>query len=267
MSTLRWALVEWDIVWKNPQENLQKIEKILPSLKNGCDVIALPEMFTTGFLKNPEDMAEAHPGPTLAWMQSMAENFQIALCGSIAAQENQQIFNRFYWVNPDKTYFTYDKKHLFRLASEHKNYKAGKNLTIVSYKQWKIKPLICYDLRFPVWARNRYENDAFEYDLLIYPANWPTNRIHIWETLLKARSIENMCITIGINRTGVDGNGWAYAGQSMVCFPDGTLLPSEEMRFDDVSVKLVEMDLNRLNQFRESFPVALDWDNFEISLI
>lgn len=264
MNYLRWALLEWDVIWKNPEANFNIIEKILPELRNLADIVALPEMFATGFVKDPSDIAEAPDGRIISWLTEKAREFQICLTGTAAINDGNFIFNRLLFVTPDGMIHFYDKKHLFRMAGENKRYGSGKGTAIIEFKGWKIKPLVCYDLRFPVWARNRFINNEYEYDILFYPANWPTSRIHIWETLLKARSIENMAISIGVNRTGVDGNGWKYPGRSMVCFPDGTELQPETLQVDAVHAKVYSLDKNSLKQFRENFPVALDWDKFNI---
>ncbi|MCX7697557.1 MAG: nitrilase family protein [Bacteroidales bacterium] len=264
MDVLRWALLEWDVKWKDPFANFKIVEKILPQLRDYTDIVSMPEMFATGFVRDPSDIADTPDGVIVSWLKEKANEFQLCLTGTAAIKDGDLIYNRLIFVTPYGKLFTYDKKHLFRMAGEHKKYGSGSQSTIFNYHDWKIKPLICYDLRFPVWARNKFVNNEYEYDILFYPANWPTSRIHIWETLLKARSIENMAITIGINRTGVDGNGWEYCGKSTACFPDGTELDALVLKSDDITAKIYSLNYNALKQFRESFPVALDWDSFSI---
>lgn len=203
--------IQTDLVWENPQQNLVFFEEKINALSQETDLVVLPEMFTTGFTMHPENVAETIDGDSIVWMKEMAATHQIAITGSLVIQDNEQYFNRLVFVHPSGKIESYNKRHSFTLAGEDKVYTSGTKKLIVDYKGWKICPLICYDLRFPVWARNT-EN----YDVLIYMANWPVTRIKAWETLLKARAIENMSYVIGVNRIGKDANNYEYSGNSLI---------------------------------------------------
>ncbi len=197
MHDLSLSIVQTELVWENPKANFKKFEELLHPLSGKTDLIVLPEMFTTGFSMNPKALYDMPDGETLNWLKQQAKHTNAAVIGSVIIKEEGEFYNRLFFVKPDGTSYTYDKKHLFTLAGEHKHYKPGNNRLIVDYKGWRICPLICYDLRFPVWAR--YKGD---YDCLIYVANWPERRIHAWDTLLKARAIENQVYVAGLNRIG-----------------------------------------------------------------
>ena len=203
--------IQADLVWENPTENLTFFEEQINTLSKNTDLVVLPEMFTTGFTMKPENIAEKMDGNAVSWMQKMASENKIALCGSLVIEENNNYYNRMVFVHPSKEIETYDKRHSFTLAGEDKVYTSGTKKLIVTYKGWKICPLVCYDLRFPVWTRN-----TDNYDLLIFMANWPVKRIKAWETLLKARAIENMSYVVAVNRTGEDANKYNYSGNSLV---------------------------------------------------
>ncbi|WP_298946272.1 amidohydrolase [uncultured Polaribacter sp.] len=202
--------IQADLVWENPAKNITFFNDTLNNLKSKVDLVVLPEMFATGFTMEPSTIAEKMDGFSISWMQKVAKEKQLALCGSLVISEDNNFYNRFVFVHPSGKLETYDKRHTFTLAGEDKKYTAGTKKVIINYKGWKICPLICYDLRFPVWARN-----IDNYDILIYMANWPVGRIKAWKTLLKARAIENMCYTIGVNRIGKDANDSIYSGNSI----------------------------------------------------
>jgi len=209
MEELKVTLIQSHLHWENPVANRTHFSAVFDAIKEATDLIVLPEMFTTGFTMNAEMLAEKSDGPTVLWMQSEAKKHNAAITGSLIIEDQELFYNRLFFVQPDGTIDTYNKKHTFTLAGEHKIFTAGKNLQQINYKGWKIRPLVCYDLRFPVWARN---TDA--YDVLLYLANWPDRRVAAWDALLKARAIENMSYCIGVNRTGLDGNGHQYTGHS-----------------------------------------------------
>ena len=209
LNSLKIVLIQTSIYWENPEKNRSSLSKKIALLITDTDLIILPEMFTTGFTMNPSNIDKNQGEVTLKWMQEIAYKKQTAITGSILFFEDNTYYNRLFFVFPNGTYTTYNKKHTFTLAGEDKIYKAGTKKLIVDYKGFKICPLICYDLRFPVWARNT-EN----YDVLLYVANWPKQRITAWDTLLKARAIENMSYCIGVNRVGVDDSGYEYIGHS-----------------------------------------------------
>ncbi|GGW25325.1 amidohydrolase [Arenibacter certesii] len=205
------ALVQCNLIWENPQANRENLEKKINSIYSEVDMIVLPEMFTTGFTMTPGKIAKEEGERTVEWMQTMARKKNAALVGSIVFEEGGHYYNRLWFVEPNNEISSYDKRHTFTLAGEDKVYTAGEKKLLVSFRGFAICPLICYDLRFPVWARNT-EN----YDVLIYVANWPEKRIVAWDTLLKARAIENMAYLVGVNRTGTDNLGNNYVGHSVV---------------------------------------------------
>ena len=215
--------IQADLVWENPRKNIAFFEEKINTLENTVDLIVLPEMFSTGFTMKPNKVAEKMNGFSVSWMQKIAKEKQTAICGSLVIIENDTFYNRLVFVYPAGKIETYDKRHSFTLAGEDKVYTSGSKKLIIDYKGWKICPLICYDLRFPVWARNT-EN----YDLLIFMANWPVARVKAWDTLLKARAIENMSYVIGVNRSGKDGNGYEYSGNSLIIDYLGEVLSNLE---------------------------------------
>lgn len=206
---LKIALVQSHLLWENPQANREAFSEKINAIPEGLDLIVLPEMFSTGFTMNPENIEAKEGESTLEWMQQQAKKKNTAIVGSMVFTENHRNFNRLFFIYPNGEYKSYDKKHTFTLAGEDKVYMAGNKKLIIEYKGYKICPLVCYDLRFPVWARN-----IEDYDVLIYVANWPKPRIVAWDTLLKARAIENMAYCIGVNRIGLDGLGYGYSGHS-----------------------------------------------------
>lgn len=211
MDLLRVTLIQANLIWENALQNRLNFESKINYITEKTDLIVLPEMFTTGFSMTPNTLAETMDGPTIIWMSKLASKHQTAICGSLIIKENNNYYNKFLLVTPEGEIHQYNKRHLFTLAGEQHQYTAGEELTIIEYKGWKICPQVCYDLRFPAWARNSHD-----YDLLLYVANWPKQRIMAWNTLLQARSIENMCYTIGVNRVGIDPNGNEYSGSSKV---------------------------------------------------
>ncbi|TRO64481.1 amidohydrolase [Christiangramia sabulilitoris] len=251
------ALIQPDLKWEDAAANREQLSNKIGQLSEDVELIVLPEMFTTGFSMNARQLAEETEGETLAWMQEIAKNRSAALTGSVIIKEEGHYYNRLFFVFPDTSYKTYDKRHTFTLAKEDETYSAGKERLIVEYKGWKICPLICYDLRFPVFARN-----TVDYDLLIYVANWPEKRIEAWDTLLKARAIENMCYCIGLNRTGKDGDGYVYNGHSAIYDPLGKALTPL-----DRSVEFnaeVTLDRNSMLKTRSKLKFLQDRDKFNL---
>lgn len=259
MQDLKVTLIQTNPLWHDSEANMNRFAQILP--KEQSDIIMLPEMFTTGFTMASEAMAEKMHGPAHQWMKIQASRTGAALCGSIIIEEGGKFFNRLLWVEPDGKTLYYDKRHLFRMAEEHNYFSEGNNELIVNYKGWKIKPLICYDLRFPVWARNKVDGDVMAYDLLIFVANWPQARISAWDTLLKARAIENSSYTIGVNRTGKDEKEIVYNGHSGVYGPRG-----DQLYFADSkeSVDTITLSYDTLVEYRKKFPSHLDAESFDI---
>lgn len=253
--TLRVAGIQTQLTWEQPQANRDRFDKLIGNVE--ADLVVLPEMFSTGFTMNPQEVAETMDGPTITWMKSRAKIHDCAIVGSLVIKEESQYFNRLIFMHPEGTFETYDKKHLFTLAGEHKSYQAGTQRLIVDFKGWKICPLICYDLRFPVWARN-----VEKYDLLLYVANWPAPRIHAWNSLLQARAIENMSYCIGVNRVGVDVNDYVYSGHSAAYDFLGEILyktqPSKEEVF------LVSLEKQQQEETRKKLNFLNDQGAFQI---
>jgi predicted amidohydrolase len=255
---LRVTIVQTFLHWENIAENLKHFDVLLENVSE-TDLIVLPEMFTTGFSMNTKDFAENMKGSAVQWMQQKASSKNAVLTGSVMIRENGKTFNRLLWVSPDGNVQHYDKRHLFRMGNEHEHYTTGGGKIFPELKGWKICPLICYDLRFPVWARNQSPH----YDVLLYVANWPEARRHPWKTLLTARAIENQSYVIGVNRIGTDAREIAHAGDSCVCDPTGHWI-SNTVPYKE-SVETVLLSRKELDQFREKFPVLLDGDAFTIA--
>ena len=206
------ASIQTNIFWENPNANKSEYDKLFDSL-GPVDLIILPEMFTTGFSMRANEIAEHSSGETLSWMQQHSKKLDSCIVGSLQVKENNKFYNRLYVVKPNEVQY-YDKRYLFSMAEEDKHFSRGEKELIFEIKGWKIKPLICYDLRFPVWSRNKYKNKKFDYDILVYIANWPAVRSDAWTSLLKARAIENASYVIGVNRIGEDTNGYQYNGHT-----------------------------------------------------
>lgn len=242
-----------DIIWKEKQENLLLVEEKFKNLE--ADLFLVPEMFTTGFYMKPEEVADEHE-MALNWMKTFAKSKNAAIGGSVSVKENGKFYNRFYFVKPDGSHSQYDKKHLFSYTGEDKVYTAGNERVIVEYRGFRFLLQVCFDARFPVFSRNRKD-----YDVMLNVANWPESRVVAWETLSRARAIENQSYVFALNRTGEDGNGLKYQESSHCYFADGT----------DVSIKkgdliFAELDKEKLNRFRKEFPFLDDADCFELKI-
>lgn len=259
MEDLIITYVQSNLYWENPIINREHFDNLINQISENTDVIILPEMFSSGFTMNPKLIAEPSNGETLQWMLKKAKQKNCVITGSVSVKENDNYYNRLYWVTPNGEISTYNKRHLFQMGNEHHHYTAGTEKIIVEHKGWRICPLICYDLRFPVWARNTKENT---YDLLIYVANWPEIRSYPWKQLLIARAIENQAYVIGVNRVGQDGNGIAHSGDSSVLNPKGELLSL--MNASQERVETVKLSRQYLIEFRKVFPVLSDSDTFKV---
>jgi omega-amidase len=268
MSTLTITTIQTNLHWENKTANLQMLEQKINSIKEKTEIVVLPEMFTTGFSMQPEKLAETMDGETVQWMNRIAGQKKIILTGSIIIEEKGNYFNRLIWMLPNGQYGIYDKRHRFAYAGEDEQFSAGTKRLIASVKGWKINLLVCYDLRFPVWARQapplsdrRAVGGEAEYDVLIYVANWPDRRVHAWKTLLQARAIENQCFVVGVNRVGDDGNNIHYSGESMFVDPMGEVL---YIKKEEEDIFTITLDKDHLNSVRESLPFLRDADNFQI---
>lgn len=257
MSSLRVSLIQTDIVWEDRTENLKKVEANIANLAGATDLIVLPEMFTTGFTMNSHNLAEDVSGHTVSCLKRWAAEYDVALCGSFIAKEAESYYNRGFFISSDKEFF-YDKRHLFRMGREPLAFSAGTEKIIIEHKGFNICLLICYDLRFPVWARN-IDN---AYDLLIYVASWPEARSMVWDTLLKARALENQAYVCGVNRVGVDGLKLTYKGGSVMLNAKGQAL--SELKDFEEGVDTVTISKEELDDFRQKFPLWMDADKFQI---
>jgi omega-amidase len=274
MSTITVSLVQTALYWENKKENLRMLEEKIYAIKEKTELVILPEMFSTGFSMKPSQLAERMDGETLEWMKQISREKKIILTGSLIIEENGNYYNRLIWMLPNGSYGCYDKRHRFAFAGEDKEYSAGDKRLIASVKGWKINLQVCYDLRFPVWARQQpgdvstTENEEtstanLEYDLLIYVANWPEKRNLAWKTLLQARAIENQSYVIGVNRVGKDGNDIYHSGDSMIIDPLGEI---SYHRADKEEVFTCSLEKEKLRQVRAKFPFWKDADHFNILL-
>jgi omega-amidase len=258
MQDLSVTLIQSEVHWQNSGANLAMFEEKIWQIKGKTDLIILPEMFNTGFTMDAKSVAEPMNFTTFKWLKQMAKLTGAVVTGSFVVKEDGNYYNRLIWMQPDGEWDKYDKRHLFRMAKENDHYSAGSSRLIKELKGWKICPLVCYDLRFPVWSRNQ----NLEYDLLIYVANWPAVRVSAWDALLKARSIENLSYSIGVNRVGKDGNGIAYDGHSSIYGPKGE---SVFMKTDVEDISTISLSKAELVDFRTKFPAQLDADGFELN--
>lgn len=260
------AAIQTNLFWEDKEQNLHMFTEKIRAFTEPVDVFILPEMFATGFSMRAEVLAEQNGGPIFQWMKSQAMTRNVAITGSVIVEDGGKYFNRLYWVNPDGTYHVYDKRHLFRMAGEDRYYAGGTHRIIVEYKGWKICPMVCYDLRFPVWSRNRYRHAdgkmECEYDLLIYVANWPERRSHAWKTLLQARAIENLTYVVGVNRVGNDANFIYHSGDSGVYNYKGEIVTTGIISAEEIVY--AQLSMQDLMDFRKAFPAGLDADHFVI---
>jgi predicted amidohydrolase len=257
VSTLSFSLIQTSLFWEDKGANLAMLAKKIMGIEEYTEIIVLPEMFSTGFSMQPEKFAETMDGPTVEWMRRISAEKKVILTGSLIIKEEENYYNRLIWILPNGELGYYDKRHLFAFAGEDQHYSAGNKRLIASVKGWKINLQICYDLRFPVWARQQGD----EYDVLLYVANWPEKRSHAWKTLLTARAIENQCITMGVNRVGLDGNNIAHSGDSLIVGPLGEVLfhcAYEEAIFT------ITLQKEEITNARTQFPFWKDADFFHI---
>ena len=265
MKDLKVTLIQSDLHWEEIDANLSMFEEKIWQIGESTDVIILPEMFTTGFSMKAPALSEIMGLRTTRWMRQMADQTGALILGSFITEIHEKYFNRLVWMEPGGNIRTYDKRHLFRMGEENQVYAPGESMLIGTWKEWRICPLICYDLRFPVWSRNKWNPalKSMSYDLLIYVANWPMVRSGAWETLLHARAIENLSYVAGVNRVGIDGNSIEYNGKSSLIGPAGETLFSLE---NSEVVKTITLSANALQAYRERFPAYLDADDFSLNI-
>jgi omega-amidase len=259
MPYLKVALVQTELVWEDPAANRTRFDQHLAAMEDAPDLVVLPEMFTTGFTMAGAQLAETMDGPSVEWLRNKAVRLKVHLTGSLIIEEDGAVYNRLLWATPQGELHIYDKRHLFRMSGEHDVYSAGRRLLTVTIGSWRVRPFICYDLRFPVWTRNVEQ----AYDVALFVANWPAARATHWKTLLKARAVENQVYVIGVNRVGRDGNGHVYAGDSMLLDPLG------ETRFhaaDRERAHVVDLDRALLEEYRLQFPAWRDADAWSLAL-
>lgn len=258
MSSVRIAIIQTSLFWEDKQANLKMLERKISDLDTSVQLIILPEMFSTGFTMNAAALAESMDGEAVNWMRQLSKNKRVIITGSLIIEEEGKYYNRLIWMMPDGNMGYYDKRHLFAYAGEDKHYHAGAKRFIASVNGMKINLQICYDLRFPVWAR---QQDESEYHVLIYVANWPEKRRHAWKSLLMARAIENQCYVIGVNRVGEDGNGNKYSGDSCLIDPMGDII---YQKADAEEVFIYDLQKSTVAEVREKLPFLKDRDNFRI---
>ncbi|MBW2679676.1 MAG: amidohydrolase [Deltaproteobacteria bacterium] len=254
MPDLKTTIIQTELVWEDIESNLAAFDDKINAIEEDTHLIVLPEMFTTGFSMNPAGLAQNMNGSSVTWLREKSRQKKADIIGSIIVTENGKFFNRLIWAKPQGQIYTYDKRHLFRMAGEEKVYSAGRQNIKVELRGWKIRPFICYDLRFPVWTRNM-EN---RYDAAVFIANWPERRSAHWKLLLQARAVENQCYVIGVNRVGIDGNGHHYSGDSSIIDPLGNIIFHKK---NATITHTVNLSYETLQNARESFPVWMDADN------
>ena len=258
MKNLQIAYIQANLSWEDKQANLEHFDQLLTEVHPGTDLVLLPETFNTGFPVDPVKFAETLDGPTINWMKAKAEALDAVVCGTLLLNVEGHCHNSLVWMRPDGSHELYHKRHTFTIGGEKDPIERGSETLIVELNGWRIKPMVCYDIRFPVWSRNHYHDGRYEYDLGIYLANFPSSRIFVWDTLLMARAIENQAYFIGVNRIGDDPQGIHYSGDSQVINPKGEVISM--VRSDMEAVAPCTLHYERLQSFREKFPVGKDWD-------
>ncbi len=256
-AAMKATIVQCGLKWEDKSANLAHLSYMLEGAAPGSGIVVLPEMFTTGFTMNPEPLAEGMDGPTVKWMKERSSAGGYALCGSLIIEEEGQFFNRLLLVTPEGQVSFYDKRHLHSLSGEHTVYSLGNKRVVVSYREFSFNLQVCYDLRFPVWSRNRGDTDV-----IIYSANWPSVRSNVWKALLVARAIENQCYVIGVNRVGENPDGTTYTGDSAIIGPRGEMLASLEPGAEGVASAMLSME--SLVKYRTDMPIWRDADPFEL---
>ena len=262
MNNLHITFIQADLQWQDKQANLERFNELLKEVPSDTDLVLLPETFNTAFPVDPKTFAETIDGPTVLWMRQKARELEAVVCGTLLLNVEGHYHNSLVWMRPDGSYELYHKRHTFTLGGETLPVERGSEPLIVELNGWRIKPMVCYDIRFPVWSKNHFENGQYEYDLGIYLANFPASRMNVWDTLLQARAIENQAYYVGVNRVGDDPEGVHYSGDSQIINPKGEVICMA--RSDMEAVMPFTLNYDRLQAFREKFPVGKDWDQFSI---
>jgi len=262
MQDLKIYILQSDLIWEDIQANLKAFDKKIAQITRPVDLIVLPEVFNTGFPVDPEKFAEPLSGQTVCWMREKAQQMKAVITGSILMNDEGKFYNTLVWMQPDGNFQIYSKRHVFHLGDEADTINPGNEQLVCNLNGWKIKPLICYDLRFPVWSKNTFRDGKFEYDVLIYVANWPASRSYPWKQLLIARAIENQSYVIGVNRIGKDEKGNSYSGDSLIIDPKGKIISNIKPNQEDICQ--LNLSAKMLNDFRDKFNVGYDWDAFQI---
>ncbi len=265
-NSIKLALVQADLLWQNTQGNLNKFDEFLQNLEDNTDIVILPEMFATAFTMQVEKLEKPVGKSALAWLKNKAKELDKILVGSLLFEENSRYFNRMFWVRPDTIYSFYDKRHLFRMGNEESVMTAGNQRVVIPFKGMNFMLQVCYDLRFPVWVKNNFDNKTkkHDYDVIVYIANWPEVRKQAYSILLKARAIENQAYVIWVNRVGKDNKGTLHSGDSQLIDPLGNIVKQLPMHQEDIMY--VHLEPDNLKEIRENFEVGLDWDEFDIKL-
>lgn len=263
MNNLHLTYIQANLRWEDPHGNRNHFDELLKEIPSETNLVLLPETFNTGFPVDPIRFSETIDGPTMEWMRAKAQELNAVVCGTMLLNLGGHYHNSLVWMRPDGSYELYHKRHTFSIGGEKEPIERGTEQLIVELNGWRIKPMVCYDIRFPVWSRNRYQDGRYEYDLGIYLANFPSSRIFVWDTLLMARAIENQAYFIGVNRIGDDPEGVHYSGDSQVINPKGEVICMA--RSDMEAVAPCVLNYERLQSFRDKFPVGKDWDSFTLN--
>ena len=263
MESLNIAYIQADLRWEDKAANIEHFSRLLEQGQPGTDLILMPETFTTAFPVDPKQFAEKEDGPTMAWLRQQAKAKNAVICTTFPLDIDGHYYNSLVWMRPDGSYELYFKRHTFTMGGEDKLVERGERQLLVELKGWRIRPMVCYDIRFPVWARNRYADGQYEYDLGFYLANFPDSRMNVWHTLLQARAIENQAYWMGVNRVGEDAHGLHYSGESQVINPRGLVISKAEPYQE--AVLHCTLDGEALQRFRQKFPLGPDWDKYTIT--
>ena len=260
MKDLNLTYIQADLHWQNKQANLEHFSQLLKEVPSETDLVLLPETFNTAFPVDPKEFAETADGPTVQWMRQKSQELNSVICGTLLIEIDGHYHNSLVWMRPDGSFELYHKRHTFTLGGETLPVERGSESLIVELNGWRIKPMVCYDIRFPMWSRNHFQDGRYAYDLGIYLANFPASRMNVWDTLLQARAIENQAYFVGVNRIGDDPEGVHYSGDSQIINPKGEVVCMAKS--DVEAVVPFTLNYEKLHSFREKFPVGKDWDPF-----